>query len=306
MVRLGNCGDRSKSGMKSTEIKYSRISPRALSVSRATDIPAFHVPWLLERLETGYCEWTNPFNFRQIQRVSFEDCKAFVFWSKNPAPLVPHLAKFDEKNIGYYFQFTLNDYENEQLEPGVPPLEERMETFRKLAGICPVVWRYDPVIMGSGLTVKEHLRRINAMADKIAPFAESLVFSFVDIKAYSRVEKRIRNFNSDLREPTPEEMREFASGVANLNSKLAKPLKIGACGEAGDFSAFGIEKSRCVDPDLLEKIVPQPVRALVPMRQFDHAKDRGQRAVCGCAKSKDIGGYRMKCGHKCVYCYANQ
>ncbi len=33
----------------------------------------------------------------------------------------------------YYFQFTLNDYVRKGLEPNVPPVAERIDTFKRLA-----------------------------------------------------------------------------------------------------------------------------------------------------------------------------
>lgn len=55
--------------------------------------------------------------------------KVIVFWSKNPRPLMQCLNEIDERRLAYNFHFTQNDYENERLEPGVPSLAERIETF---------------------------------------------------------------------------------------------------------------------------------------------------------------------------------
>ncbi|MCD7984045.1 MAG: DUF1848 domain-containing protein, partial [Desulfovibrio sp.] len=101
------------------------VAPLVVSASRATDIPAFHVRWLLERLRAGYCLWRNPFNAGQEQYVSFARCKCLIFWSKNPLPLLPRLPEIDDLGFKYYFQFTLNNYEPERLEPGLPPLDQR-------------------------------------------------------------------------------------------------------------------------------------------------------------------------------------
>ena len=51
----------------------------------------------------------------------------------------------------YYFQFTLNDYVREGLEPNVPPVAERIDTFKRLAdriGKERVIWRFDPLMLG--------------------------------------------------------------------------------------------------------------------------------------------------------------
>ena len=103
--------------------------PEIVSASRSTDIPAFYADWFFHRLKKGYSAWTNPFNGVRGY-VSYENTRFIIFWSKNPRPLLEHLHELKELNIGCYIQYTLNDYENERLELGVPPLDERIETFK--------------------------------------------------------------------------------------------------------------------------------------------------------------------------------
>lgn len=93
--------------------EHGAVAPLVISASRATDIPALHVEWLLERLRAG--------------------CGILVFWSKNPALLLTRLQGVASASFTFYFHFTLNDYEREGLEPGLPPLAERVETFVRLS-----------------------------------------------------------------------------------------------------------------------------------------------------------------------------
>ena len=97
-------------------------APVIISASRSTDIPAYFAKWFINRLEKGYCVWYNPFN-QKPSYVSFAKTKVVVFWTKNPAPMIPYLPELDKRGIHYYFQVTLNDYEKENFEPNVPKLE---------------------------------------------------------------------------------------------------------------------------------------------------------------------------------------
>lgn len=120
-------------------------APVIVSASRATDIPAFYADWFFKRLERGYVRWRNPFSGRD-SFVSFADTRFIVFWSKNPAPLLPYLHILKERGIGCYVQYTLNDYEEDGLEPNLPSLSQRIDMFHQLTdvlGFGSVVWRFD-------------------------------------------------------------------------------------------------------------------------------------------------------------------
>lgn len=90
-----------------------------VSASRSTDVPAFYADWFMERLKAGYVKWFNLFKGLPLY-VGFKKMRCIVFWSKNPAPMTPYLDDLDTICSNYYFQFTLNDYDVEGIEPRVP------------------------------------------------------------------------------------------------------------------------------------------------------------------------------------------
>ena len=78
----------------------------------ATDIPAFYQRLVNEPASAGFCEVPNPFNPAQVSRVSLraEDVDAIVFWTKNPQPMIEHIAELERAGLRFYFQFSLHDY----------------------------------------------------------------------------------------------------------------------------------------------------------------------------------------------------
>jgi DNA repair photolyase len=281
-------------------------APVIVSASRRTDIPAFFAEWFVRRLRAGYIRWANPFSGR-AQFVSFAKTRAVVFWTKNPRPLLPSLGELDRRGIGYYFQFTLNDYEAEGLEPCLPPLADRVATFQDLSravGKAKLIWRYDPLLLADGLDVPGLVERVARIGRQLHPYTETLVIAFADIERYAKVRTRLRKFGHRCRELTAEEMRAFAARVAEAARGWG--VRIATCAEAIDLAAFGIRRNKCVDDDLLERLYPQDAALMAflgPKADRSRLKDPGQRKACGCILSKDIGLYDT-CPHLCRYCYA--
>jgi len=282
------------------------LAPVIVSASRRTDIPAFHAEWFIDRLRSGHVKWVNPFSGTP-QYVSFAKARAIVFWTKNPGPILPYLTELDRRGIGYYFQYTCNDYAPEGLEPAVPPLAERLATFRELSrriGREKVIWRYDPLLLTDELTLDRLAERVTQIGEVLHPFTGKLVIAFADIERYPKVRRRLWAVGRGCRELTPREMRTFAEHLAGLARGWG--LAIATCAEAIDLSDLGIAHNRCIDDALLTRLFPHDedlAGFLGPTETRYRLKDKGQRKACGCIVSKDIGAYNT-CPHFCRYCYA--
>lgn len=294
-------------------------APVIISASRATDIPTFYSDWFISRWEAGYIKWINPFNNQPLY-VSFKNVRAVVFWTKNPRPMFKYLDYMDQNFPNYYFQFTLNDYDQEHFEAKVPKLEGRIEAFKELSqrlGKKRVVWRFDPLMLTDTIDVAELLRRIKNIGDQLHTYTEKLVISFADIGSYKKVENNLKKEDVPYIEFTHESMEQIAKGLQELNK--AWGLDIGTCSEKIDLEEFGISHNRCVDDDLMIDLFSHDKELMdflgVEITSADlfsdgnvvkkrNLKDKGQREDCGCIMSKDIGQYNT-CPHECNYCYAN-
>lgn len=296
---------------RETGEKVEAVAPIVISASRSTDIPAFHLDWFFNRLKKGYCSWVNPFN-QQASFVSFQNTRVIVFWSKNPVALIDRMNELSNRNINCYIQFTLNDYSAEGFEPNIPELIERIDTFKRLVdilGVGAVVWRYDPVILTDGLQIEDHLERVAKIGRELKGYCEKLVFSFADIAAYRKVQYNLKQARIKYVDFNEESMNNFAAKLSSLNKELG--YELATCGEQIDLSKYGITKNRCVDPLLMSRLFREDERLMSWLGYSDmfgvptsFPKDPGQRSVCGCVLSKDIGAYNT-CGHGCAYCYAN-
>lgn len=309
--------------------------PVIISASRSTDIPAFYAKWFVNRLKAGYCVWYNPFN-QQPMYISFKNTKVVVFWTKNPEPMIEYLPELDKRGIHYYFQVTLNDYEREGFEPNVPPLQHRIEVFKRLSdkiGKERIIWRFDPLILTEQMPPRQLLSKVYHIGDQLKGYTDKLVFSFVDVGTYRKVQNNLiketpffTKDNIETAEPNGGKRMELIEGLARLRDHWQQEgwnISLATCAESIDLESFGIEHNRCIDGELMEKLFGDDTELGYYLRtgklpeqgglfneimnlpsKRKNLKDKGQRKVCGCMISKDIGMYNT-CRHLCVYCYAN-
>ncbi len=264
-----------------------------ISASRRNDLPAFFSEWFFNRIKDGFVLVRNPMNSKQISKISFKpdvvDC--FVFWTKNPKQMIPNLRILDELGYAYYFQFTLNPYNN-KIEPYVPPKKGLIETFIALSekiGKNRVIWRYDPILLNEEITVDYHRKYFEYMISKLHKHTTKCVISFIDF--YKKCERNLKPISPIL---LNEKVKfEIAESLKNISLKY--DIAIETCAEDIELSSIGISHGKCIDDSLVAELCKGKIKV---------EKDINQREVCGCVTSIDIGAYNT-CGHGCLYCYAN-
>lgn len=262
-----------------------------LSVSRRTDIPAFYMEWFQNRLQERSVLIRNPMNFHQVSRVDLSpevvDC--IVFWSKNPRPLMEYLDFL--RPYPYYIQFTINPYGTE-IESGLPPQDELIETFRALSQVIGperMVWRYSPVLVNEAYPEAFHLEAFASLAERLSGDTIRCNLSFIEI--YRKIEVQMQKM----------QIRAIPDQVKyDLVSKLRKiadenQIELRACGNL-DLIKAGIPAAKCIDDALISKITG---------KTFTLKKDKNQDHQCYCVSSIDVGAYNT-CLNGCRYCYANQ
>ncbi|NIO15845.1 MAG: DUF1848 family protein [Deltaproteobacteria bacterium] len=257
-----------------------------VSVSRRTDIPAFHWEWFARSLEGGSVSVKNPFSGRPYT-VSLlpEDVACFVFWTKNPAPALGKIEELAGKGQPVFFHVTINGYGG-FLEKKVPSWRSVAGAVRDLSDVLGkdrVFWRFDPLLPfeEGGRT----LARFRRIADSISHrVSRCYVATF---HPYVKAARRL----------SAHDFPEKGGHDAGLLRKLLSAgreygLHMLSCASAA-LAEAGFEKGACIDGEYLLGFVSAR----------GGMKKNPTRPGCGCTDSRDIGTYGS-CRHACLYCYA--
>ncbi len=277
------------------------VAPAIISASRRTDIPAFYLDWLVKGIEEGEVRVKGPYGRFYRVIMSPDRVHTLVLWSKNFGPLLENrrARRTIDRFSQVYFLFTITGLGGSPWEQGVPSPEIAMAQLKPLAdwwGPERIGLRFDPVVYWwEGGRVKTNLR----FFERLAPLLERLkirrvIFSFVTW--YPKAVRRTKAAGMEFYDPPVEEKKQAASYL--LSVSRAYGLSLEACSQPEEVLVPGIERGACINAELLSRLHPHGWK-------IHPGEDTGQRLLCGCSKSIDIGSYSLPCQHLCLYCYAN-
>ena len=265
--------------------------PNIISASRRTDIPACYADWFFNRLKEGFA-LSRKDTETKPKKVSLapEDVRCFVFWTKNPGPMMDRLDEL--KGYHYYFHFTLTPYGQDIEGAVLPSKDELIQTFIKLSqkiGKNRVIWRYDPILLTDKIDIEYHKQQFSKLAERLQGYTEKCVINFLN-------QRKMPDTARECLKPKkiPKKLKEeIAKELYLLGKKFG--IKIETCRNKVDVP--GINPTRCVDAELIGTLIG---------KKIEIGKDPALLSkACGCAESTEIG-MDNTCINGCLYCYATE
>jgi len=218
-----------------------------------------------------------------------------VIWTKNPKNMIEKgpLREILESYRQIFVHLTITGMGGGEFEPMIPPWIEIVKMIEPLIEIAGgpqrVSWRFDPILQAEGHgKLYSNLDMFPRLAEAVAPFGiKSCRVSWVS--PYKKVLTRLARRGWRLVVSTREEKKTQGGELNRTARKYG--MEIYFC------SMEGFPVSSCIDGALLSQIHPDGL-------ECSKEKAKGQRLLCGCTHSLDIGWYSLRCRNGCVYCYA--
>lgn len=219
-----------------------------------------------------------------------------VVWTKSPGALLTN-RELLETFAGYsqlFFHVTITGMGGTRLEPLSPCMAESLQSLEgviRVAGMPERVRvRFDPIVHlllpdRRQYTNLPHFDEVVSACGRLG--IPEIVTSWME--CYPKVRKRLEGNGVTPLEVRPDAAKREADFM--LESSSAAGVRLTGC------CAPPLESSRCIDGELFDRLHPSGLKCST-------SKARGQRPLCTCTTSRDIGWYTA-CAHGCLYCYAN-
>jgi hypothetical protein len=164
------------------------------------------------------------------------------------------------------------------------------------------MWRFDPFVLTDTIGKDRLIEKVGGLMERLTGYTEKLTFSFLNPTCRKKVERKLIKGEINAKPFSAEDMAYISLHLGGLGN-LYK-MKIAACAEEMDLFPFGISRSKCICDEYLRRVFEHDVELISFLGIVAGVKNAGQRKLCGCIPSFDIGTYDT-CKHGCVYCYAN-
>jgi hypothetical protein len=261
------------------KIRPNKDLPLVISASRRTDLVACYPDYFIEKL-------------RQYPPGKVH---TLVVWTKNPAnmimpgPLKDVLAKYRQ----LYVHLTITGLGGSILEPHIPPWEKVGEMVPGILDIVKdprrISWRFDPLVRAEAGEKKiSNFDLFPVIAKKVKKYGISTCRTSW-VAPYRKVMRRMDKKGVRLITDSMAERLKQAKKLGEISEKIG--IELFYC------SMEGFPCSQCIDGRLFKKLHPEETECSL-------RKAKGQRKMCGCTESLDIGWYSLKCRNSCLYCYA--
>ncbi|MCD6117003.1 DUF1848 family protein [bacterium] len=261
--------------MPKSKLKY------VISASRRVDLAAY---------------FPEEFNKLLKEKLPPEKVHTIVVWTKNPVRMLKNteLVTTLKSYKQLFFHVSVTGMGGTILEPGIPTAEETLKSLSSVVKLAKsperVRVRFDPVvhlILPDGENYS-NIDKFDIVAEwSLKAEIRHMVLSWMQV--YPKVEKRLTDNSIKIIDMNQNDIKREADML--LAKAIRKGITLHFC------STAPLETSRCIDGFLLTNLHPD--------REIANTdKAGGQRALCGCTKSWDIGWY-YKCPGGCLYCYAN-
>ncbi|HSR11975.1 MAG TPA: DUF1848 family protein [Thermodesulfobacteriota bacterium] len=250
-----------------------------LSASRRTDLVACYPDVLVSALD----------------KRDPESVHSVVIWTKNPRNMIAEgeLKSVLKKFRQVFVHLTITGMGGGDFEPGIPPWRETAGMIGPLVELLGspsrIAWRFDPILEVEATSgPRTNFPLFAKLLATIGPFGIP-VCKVSWVYPYRKVTARLRRRGWCLIEADPERRSKQASEMQEMSDGYR--MRVETC------SMDGFPVSRCIDGEKLNEM--HPTGAVCST-----ARAKGQRLLCGCTESLDIGSYALRCRNGCIYCYA--
>lgn len=241
---------------------------------------------------------TDPDQLAEVlkEKAPPSDTHTLVLWTKNPHSILYHQALLSQlkKYDQCYIHLTVTGLAGTVFEPNVPPSDVVLSYLPQLIEFTQsperINFRFDPIVhfrFEDGHTVCNLL-----FFEQLAPILQRFGVKRVTtswVQIYGKVAKRLAAQGIAAVDISQQTWQQESAWLLNVAKEHHLSLH-GCC-------VPGMPRSHCIDGALFNRLHPGHYKATT-------ARASGQRPLCGCSKSVDVGWYKT-CIHGCLYCYGH-